>query len=144
MIRVKIVSNEEAMRYLFSHNPLLVRSDLGELMSFTTDYECYYEFMSRFYTRFAKGYCDPVLWLNEVYSIPLRDAEHIFNVWRTRHDMPHEPFLIEWSNEAEAKKYLQFFMTGVLTFTGHLLFPAAFIMAFETFSKIFKIKEHEQ
>lgn len=144
MTRVKIVSNEEAMRYLFSLNPLLVRSDLGTLMCFATDYECYYEFMARFYTRFAKGYCDPVLWLHEVYFIPLRDAEHVFNVWRTRYDMPHEPFLIEWSNELEAKKYLQFFMSGVLTFTGHLLFPAAFTMAFDAFSKKFNIKEHEQ
>lgn len=144
MTRVKIVSNEEAMRYLFSFNPLLVRNDLGVLMFFTNEHQCYYEFMARFYTRFAKGYCDPVLWLHEVYSIPLRDAERVFNVWRTRYDMPHEPFLIEWSNEDEAKKYLRFFMSGVLTFTGHSLFPAAFTMAFDTFSKKFNIKEHEQ
>lgn len=143
-MKLKIVSNEEAMRYLFAHNPLLVRSDMGELMFFTTDYECYYEFMARFYTRFAKGYCDPVLWLHEVYFIHLREAVHVFCVWRARYNMPHEPFLIEWSNELEAKKYLQFFMSGVLTFTGHLLSEGAFIMAFEAFSKKFNIKEHEQ
>ena len=144
MIRVKIVSNEEAMRYLFSHNPLLVRDVYGEYESFTSDEACYYEFMVCFYKRFAKGYCDPVLWLHETFPIHLKDAEHVFNVWRTRYNMPSEPFLIEWSNEAEAIKYLRFFMVGVLTFTDNVLNERTFNMAFDTFSKKYNLKEHEQ
>lgn len=144
MIRVKIVSNEEAMHYLFTHNPLLVRDIYGDFEFFSSDTACYYEFMVRFYTRFAKGYCDPVLWLHENFAIHLKDAEHVFNVWRTKYNMPNEPFLIEWSNEEEAIKFLRFFMSGVLTFTDHVLCEGTFYMAFDTFSKKFNIKEHEQ
>lgn len=144
MMRVKIVSNEEAMRYLFSLNPLLVRDDKGVLGCYCNLQACYFDFMVRFYTRFAKGYCDPVLWLHEVYFIHLREAEHVFCVWRTRFNMPNEPFLIEWSNEDEAVKYLKFFMTGVLTFTGNVLSEAAFILAFNLFSNKYNLKEHEQ
>lgn len=143
-MRVKIVSNEEAMIYLFSGNPLLVRGDNGALMYFPSEYQCYYEFMSRFYIRFAKGYCDPVLWLHEAYSIPLKEADHVFNLWRNRFGKINEPILIEWSNEAEAIKYLKFFMTGVLTFTGNVLCERIFNIAFDTFSKNFNIKIHEQ
>ncbi|MEE0235494.1 MAG: hypothetical protein UD961_04970 [Bacteroidales bacterium] len=138
------LSQDELVSFLRCHNPLFLRDKSNRLQTFDCYASCYYELMVRLYTRYSRGYLDPVLVLMGHFNLSLQDSQRLFFILKSKFRCPNEPFVIHWSEVAEAKKYLKFFVEGFSYQTEAFFLEEAFTTAFDKFYEEYNVKEHMQ
>ena len=136
-MKIKLVTDQEAILFVYKHNPLLLRDPIGDLCFYNTYSDCYFDFFGRFYIYAPKGYFDPVLWLVDWYGMTLANASRTFNNLRVRAKRVYGPYYLNLRDNEEMLTNLRFFVGCVHFLTETKFRSDQFELAFKRFSESF-------